>query len=101
MPDIGWLPLSSVTEPSVGSTVSVYFSLIGGSGYFWSRSQSVRAVPLARSQVIAKVASPRKRGSPPAANDCPGSQNLASPLIGEALQAAQRIGAAFARRPPA
>src|SRR3984893_5193850 len=78
--DIGWLPFSSATAPSEGSRISLYFNLIGGSGYFWSRTQSVRAMPLARSQLIAKVASPRKRGSPPAANDCPGSQNLASPL---------------------
>src|SRR3984893_17353067 len=37
-------------------------------------------MPLARSQVIKNVASPRKRGAPAAASDCPGSQNLASPL---------------------
>ena len=80
MLDIGWLPFSSVTKPSVGNTVSVYFSFTG-SGYFWSRSQTVRARAPARSQVTSKVASPRKRGSPPGAKDCPGSQNLASPLM--------------------
>ena len=47
--------------------------------------------------MIAKVASPRKRGSPPAASDCPGSQNLGVALDGQALQSAQRIGAAFRR----
>src|SRR5580704_16756938 len=84
--DIGWLLLGSVTTPKLGNRVSVYLSLIG-SGYFWSRSQSVRATPLARSHVIAKVASPRKRASPPDANDCPGSQNLASPLIARLFKA--------------
>src|ERR1700729_4289804 len=42
---------------------------------------------MAGSQVSAKVALPRKRGSPPAASDCPGSQNLASPLMASPLRA--------------
>ena len=84
--DIAVAPLSSVTKPIVGSAVSVYF-IFAGAGYFWSRSHSVRAMPLVRSQVVAKVASPRKRGSPPAANDCPGSQNFASPLMAMPLSA--------------
>src|SRR5215831_7087553 len=61
--------------------VSVYVSFSGETGYFWSRSHSVRAIPFSRSQVIVNVASPRKRGSPPAFSDCSGSQNLASPLM--------------------
>ena len=34
MADIGWVPLLSVTKPSEGSKVSVYFSCTGGGGYF-------------------------------------------------------------------
>jgi len=34
MRDIGWLPRSSETTPNAGSSSSVYFRRIGGSGYF-------------------------------------------------------------------
>src|SRR5438067_2053549 len=44
-------------------------------------------MPLARSQVIVKVASSSNFGSPPATFDCPGSQNLASPLIASPFKA--------------
>src|SRR5262245_49331063 len=44
-------------------------------------------MPLARSQVIVNVASSSNFGSPPATFDCPGSQNLASPLMASPFKA--------------
>src|SRR5258708_8925457 len=80
MLDAGVLPLSFVTKPSVGVTTSLYFT-VSTAGYFIARSRSILATPLVRSEVVVKVVSPRKRGSPSALYDCPGSQCFASPLI--------------------
>src|SRR5258708_38212073 len=86
MLDAGVLPLSFVTKPSVGVTTSLYFS-VSTAGYFIARSRSILATPLVRSQVVVKVVSPRKRGSPSGLYDCPSSQCSASPLIEMPLSA--------------
>src|SRR5438046_10284469 len=44
-------------------------------------------MPLARSRLIVKVASSSNFGSRPATVDCPGSQNLASPLMASPFKA--------------
>jgi hypothetical protein len=65
---------------------SVYL-LFSTAGYFMSRSHVVRAMSLTRSQTMVSVVLPRKRGSPPAVFDCPGSVCVASALIESALSA--------------
>src|SRR5262249_43237355 len=85
MLDMGVFPLSSVTKPSVGSTVSTYF-IEPGVTYLRSRFHSVRAAPSLRFQVIVSLESLRKRGSPPAIIDWPGSQYLPSAVMATDLR---------------
>src|SRR3954470_1420443 len=64
MLDAAELPLASVTNPSDGVVTSLYFR-VSTAGYFMARSSSIFAMPLARSHLVVKIVSPRKRASPP------------------------------------